>query len=118
MSIYYARFLTRQSKGWSEQVLTEVVFMGGNELKSKTGSSIYSHPENYLLVWFKEGEVAISKLIGTGGHLIRIGSIEKRHIRTMFNTIYDFDAIQVNSNSAVKWNVECKDTWFYDKRFR
>ncbi len=108
----------KTKKVWSEQVLTQVTFMGGMELASKTGSSIYLHDENYLLVWFNDGDVAIAKLISTLEYLIRIESIEKRHIRTMFNTINDYEAIQVNSNYVVIWNVECKDKWFYDKRFQ
>ncbi|MSU62638.1 MAG: hypothetical protein EXS31_09605 [Pedosphaera sp.] len=93
--------------GYSDEVKVEVNFVTGKELNKATKSFDYDSFENYALVWFKEGEVAILKIdeivLGVGAEFTN------EDFKKLFRIMGECDAVQVKRKSPRKWKLKGKD---------
>jgi hypothetical protein len=106
--------------GWSSDYRREVTFISGSELNDATSSYNYHSLYDYVLLFFGEGEVAISKLpfrVGGAG----FQDFELSHLESYysFNSLYGLECEQVNSQYKRIWKIKAKEflTWI-DPRLR
>lgn len=93
--------------GYSNEYKMEVTFITGRELNKATNSYNYDMFDNYALIWFSEGEVAILKIDDI---IIGVGQkFDANDFKRAFQIISEKSATQVNSQTKRKWKLEAKD---------
>ena len=93
--------------GYSDEYKKEVTFMTGRELNEATKTYDYDMFQNYALIWFDKGQVAILKIddiiIGVGQEF------DADDFKRAFQILSEKSATQVNSETKKKWKIEAKD---------
>lgn len=93
--------------GYSDKYRMEVIFLTGRELNKASKTYDYDMFDNYALIWFKEGEVAILKIDDI---IIVVGQeFDADDFKRAFQIISEKSATQVNSRYKRKWKIDAKD---------
>lgn len=93
--------------GYSAGYMMEATFLTGRELNKATKSFNYNPFDNYALLWFDQGEVAIleidSVVFGVGQEF------NNNDFKRLFQFLGETSATQVNSEYSRKWLIKGKD---------
>lgn len=93
--------------GFSKEYVLEVTFATGNELNKATGSYLFKIYDNYALIWFDEGEVAILELDSV---VLGVGEeFDSEDFKRVFYLLGETKATQVNSDSERTWKIKAKE---------
>jgi len=93
--------------GFSKEYVVEITFTTGNELNEATGSYIFSNFDNYALIWFDQGEVAILEIDSI---VFGIGEeFDSEDFKKLFYLMGETKATQVNSDSPRTWRIKAKE---------
>ena len=93
--------------GYSDEYKMEVTFLTGQELNKATKTYDFDIFDNYALIWFDEGKVAILKIDDL---IIGVGQdFDTDDFKRAFQIISEKSATQVNSQYKRKWKIEAKD---------
>jgi hypothetical protein len=102
-----AQYMSIENRHWGKEYTLEVIFLTGQELNKKIGTSKYDFTKNYCQIWFDSDEVAILEIITPLAYLG--DEFDREEFRTAFNYNVDLECRQVNSASTRKWRIIAKD---------
>jgi hypothetical protein len=94
-------------EGWSKEYTLSVEFATGKELNKRTNSYDYGFYDNYCLIWFEQGQVAILEIID---YISSVGDeFDHEDFVSAFSFRSEIDCKQTNSGSKRKWRIKAKE---------